>query len=253
MAFTASIYFFSLVRCLTWVLKFPYLSPFPCTVTMVRALLTARECCTAYSVWAVQTCTEAGLHLTLVSTSTASIPGPAAHLTPCLSNPPSFPVKICCQGKEFLYSLTVMKDAWLSRDILVQQNNFALTVHTSRSYLWHLKGSFLLWTPLQAEAPGGTSRQSDEHFFFSSHDFCALDILSSQLQYRLQFLKGRIFYSHIHSSHHHSPDPTRPSAHFLREVHTHTRELRLSSPAFTALLNSQLLLCLWLDIWFCPW
>lgn len=42
------------------------------------------------SVWAVQTCTEADLHLTLVSSLIASIPGPAAHLTPCLSTAPSF-------------------------------------------------------------------------------------------------------------------------------------------------------------------
>lgn len=217
MALTSSIWVIcSLVGCLTWVLKFPYLSPFPCTVTIVIALLTTRESCTAYKVSElVQTCTEADLHLTLVSTSTASIPRPAHH--------PSFPFKICRYGKEFLYSLTVVKDARLSSDILVQQNNFAPTVHISRSYLWHLKGSFLLWTPLQAEAPGGTSRQSDEHFFFTSHDFCALDILSSQLQYRLQFLTGRILYSHIHNSHYHSPVPTRPSAHFLLEVRTHTR------------------------------
>lgn len=218
-------FIFSLVEYLTWVLKFPYLNPFPCTVTMVIALLTTQESCTAYKVSELYSPALKQIftwHLSLPQQHLFQDPQPTSHAA--WAHHPSFPFKICCHGKEFLYSLTVVKDAQLSRDSLVKQNNFALTVCTSRSYLWHLKGSFLLWTPLQAEAPGGTSRQSDEHFFFSSHDFFALDILSSQLQYnfRLQFLTGRIFYSHIHNSHHHSPVPTRPSAHFLLEVHTHT-------------------------------
>lgn len=113
-------------------------------------------------------------------------------------------------------------------DIWVQQNNSALTVHISRSYLWHLKGSFLLRTPLQPEAPGGTSRQCDEHFFFSSHDFCVLDILSSQLQNRLRFLTGSIFYSHLHSSHH----PPLVPAHFLLQVPTHKKRVETVKPSF---------------------
>lgn len=216
-------FIFSLVGCLTWVLKFPYLSPFPCTVTMVIALLTTRESCTAYKVSELYRPALKQIftwHLSLPQQQLFQDPQPTSH--PAWAHHPSFPFKICCHGKEFLYSLTEVKDAQLGRNILVQHNNFAFTGRTSTSYLWHLKGSFLLWTPLQAEAPGGTSRQSDEHFFFSSHDFCALGILSSQVQYRLQFLTGRIFYSHIHNSHHHSSVPHKALCSFSPwSSHTH--------------------------------
>lgn len=112
----------------------------------------------------------------------------------------------------------------------MQQNNSALTVHILRSYLWYLKGSFLLWTPLQPEAPRGTSRQSDEHFFFSSHDFCALDVLTSQLQNRFQFLTDGIFHSHLHTTTLQSPQKTlcSPSP---SSSHTHKRRIETVKPS----------------------
>lgn len=193
---------------------------------MVVSLLTTGESCTGYRVSELY-------RPALKQVFTWHLSLPQQHLfqdlypTPHAAWPfyPSFPFKICCHSKEFLPSLMVVKDAQLGSDIRVQRNNSALTVHISRSYLWHLKGSFLLWTPLQPEAPGGTSRQSDEHFFFSSHDFCTPDILSSQLQNRLQFLTGSIFYSHHHNSHHDSPVPQKALCSLSpSSSHTHTQE-----------------------------
>lgn len=84
---------------------------------------------------------------------------------------------------------------------------------------------------MQPEAPGGTSRQRDEHFFLSSHDFCASDILSSQCQNRLRFLTGSISPSHLHHSHYDSPVPQRPSPHFFLQLHAHQRRVETVKPS----------------------
>lgn len=139
-AFVAFIWIiFSPAGCLRQVLKLPYFSPFSCTVTVVIALLTTEESCTDYKVSELYIPALKQVftwHLSLPQQHLFQDLHPTPH--PAWPFHPSFPFNICCHSKEFLHSLMVVKDAQLNRDIWVQRNNSALTVHISRSYLWHL-------------------------------------------------------------------------------------------------------------------
>lgn len=119
---------------------------------------------------------QADLPLTLLYFCLGStVSGPASHPTPCLPTA-TFSLSELWHSKE-------LPRSWLAASCPARHScpeHSLPAARTLRSYLGHLEGLFLLRAPLQAEAPGGASRQRDHHFFLGSHGSCAAGPLSPQ-------------------------------------------------------------------------
>lgn len=107
----------------------------------------------------------------------STVSGPASHPAPCLTTAPScpFPSSGSASGSR---GPGWQRAARLGTATCPEHT--LPSARPSRSYLGHLQGLFLLRAPLQAEAPGGASRQRDHRFFLGSHGSCAAGALSSQ-------------------------------------------------------------------------